>query len=345
MNPPAIPVVDTREQLLHLLAEAAEFEHNLLCCYLYAAFSLKTDGGEGLTAQETATVKRWHEVIMSVAVEEMTHLILVANLTAAIGGRPHFNRPNLPVAPGHHPADFVVELAPFDMDTLDHFIFFERPEGTAIRDSDGFEPETDYVRGARRGAGLMPSAHDYTSIAEFYGSIRSGFRRLTRLMGENVLFVGDSQSQIGPDMARMDGLRTIDSLDSALAAIDTIIVQGEGAHSQSDDSHFARFQEIKEEYELLLEKNAAFVAARPAARNPVMRKPADSAERVHVDSPQAAATLDLANALYNHLLRLLSQSFGRTRHDDATKKQLIDAAVETMSVFAAVSAHLTTQPA
>ena len=25
----------TREQLLHLLAEASEFEHNLLCCYLY----------------------------------------------------------------------------------------------------------------------------------------------------------------------------------------------------------------------------------------------------------------------------------------------------------------------
>ncbi len=26
--------IDTREQVLHLLTEAAAFEHNLLCCYL-----------------------------------------------------------------------------------------------------------------------------------------------------------------------------------------------------------------------------------------------------------------------------------------------------------------------
>ena len=35
MKPPA------REQLLHTLYEAAELEHNLMCTYLYAAFSLK----------------------------------------------------------------------------------------------------------------------------------------------------------------------------------------------------------------------------------------------------------------------------------------------------------------
>jgi len=34
-------VLDSREQLLNALAEAAEIEHHLMCCYLYAAFSLK----------------------------------------------------------------------------------------------------------------------------------------------------------------------------------------------------------------------------------------------------------------------------------------------------------------
>ena len=33
--------INSREQLLSTLAEAAEIEHNLMCCYLYAAFSLK----------------------------------------------------------------------------------------------------------------------------------------------------------------------------------------------------------------------------------------------------------------------------------------------------------------
>ena len=40
-------VVGTREQLLHLLAEAAEIEHTLMCSYLYAAFSLKRAGERG----------------------------------------------------------------------------------------------------------------------------------------------------------------------------------------------------------------------------------------------------------------------------------------------------------
>jgi hypothetical protein len=48
-----------------------------------------TSDGEGLTSTEAEAVQRWHDAIMSVAIDEMTHLILVANLTLAIGGRPH----------------------------------------------------------------------------------------------------------------------------------------------------------------------------------------------------------------------------------------------------------------
>lgn len=36
----------SREHLPHVLAEAAELEHNLLCGYLYAAFSLKRGKGK-----------------------------------------------------------------------------------------------------------------------------------------------------------------------------------------------------------------------------------------------------------------------------------------------------------
>jgi hypothetical protein len=38
---PAI-LIRSREELLYLLAEASEIEHNLMCCYLFAAFGLKT---------------------------------------------------------------------------------------------------------------------------------------------------------------------------------------------------------------------------------------------------------------------------------------------------------------
>ena len=66
----------------------------------------------GLSATEAAAARRWREAILSVAVDEMVHLLLVANLSIAIGGRPHFGRPNFPVEPGHFPADVVVRLSP-----------------------------------------------------------------------------------------------------------------------------------------------------------------------------------------------------------------------------------------
>jgi hypothetical protein len=35
-------IARSREELLCLLAEAAEIEHNLMCCSLFATFGLKT---------------------------------------------------------------------------------------------------------------------------------------------------------------------------------------------------------------------------------------------------------------------------------------------------------------
>src|ERR1700674_5458630 len=96
--------IKSREDALSLLAEAAAIEHNLMCCYLYAAFSLKRSVEEDLTAQEVTLVGRWRGAIIRIAIEEMSHLSLVANLSCALGGRPNFDRPNFPVQPGYHPA-------------------------------------------------------------------------------------------------------------------------------------------------------------------------------------------------------------------------------------------------
>lgn len=46
-------MIETREHLIHLLTEAVQIEHNLLCSYLYAAFSLKRAGEPGLNAAPT----------------------------------------------------------------------------------------------------------------------------------------------------------------------------------------------------------------------------------------------------------------------------------------------------
>ena len=54
----------TRERLLHALYEAAELEHDLMCTYLYAAFSLKSGEAEGLSASEADAVARWRRTIL-----------------------------------------------------------------------------------------------------------------------------------------------------------------------------------------------------------------------------------------------------------------------------------------
>ena len=332
----------TREQLLHLLTEAAEFEHSLLCCYLYAAFSLKQP--ETLAGEESAAVKRWHKSIMAVAIEEMTHLALVANLTVAVGARPHFNRPNLPVPAGYHPAGIVIELAPFDMPTLEHFIFLERPHDAVLEDAAGFEQDEEYRRGHRPGVALMPAATDYETIAEFYATIRDTLTELAETLGERTLFCGAAEMQVAEDVVKLPGLSAITDVRSAVRAIDTIVVQGEGASSQTPDSHFARFESIKEEYERLLASNPTFQPAWPVARNPVMRAPVET-DRVHISNPQAAAVLDVANALYNQMLRLLSQAYGRVDSATTRKRILVESAMQVMGVLRTVCELLVTLPA
>jgi hypothetical protein len=67
-----------------------------MCQYLYASFSLKTGPEDGLTAQQAEATGRWRKVLTGIAVEEMLHLALVANLMTAIGAAPMLSRPNFP---------------------------------------------------------------------------------------------------------------------------------------------------------------------------------------------------------------------------------------------------------
>jgi hypothetical protein len=159
--------IDTREDLLYLLAEASEIEHNLMCCYLFAAWSLKRGEIDGLNSEETKVVQGWKRAISAVAVEEMVHLALASNLLVSIGGAPHFSRPNFPVTAGYHPSGVVVELARFCAETLDHFIYLERPEGSETADSQGFTHATDYSRLKVAGR-LMPGSQDYDTVGHLY---------------------------------------------------------------------------------------------------------------------------------------------------------------------------------
>lgn len=338
-------VVGSREQLFYLLAEASEIEHTLMCSYLYAAFSLKRAGEVGLSEAEGQAVERWRKSILAVATEEMLHLLLVANLCVAIGGRPHFGRPNFPVAAGYFPSGVVVKLTPFTTETLDHFIFLERPRGIDGEDGDGFEHERDYRR-EEAFVGLMPSVQDYATVGHLYEAIRANMTALARHLGEDVLFIGPASGQIGRDVMDFAGLDVVTGLDSGLRAIHTIVEQGEGSDSGHQDSHYERFLAIKQEFERLLAANPNFEPAWPAAESPVMRRPPDPEGKVFVDEPSAARLLDLTNAVYGTLLRCLVQSFGGTGAAAKPKaERFLSAAIELMHVLSSLAVLLARTPA
>src|SRR6266568_1094593 len=116
-------VVEHREHLWNLLVQACQVEHLIMCQYLYAGFSLKTGPDEGLTAEQADAVARWHQVLTGIAVEEMLHFALVANVMTAIGAAPSLTRPNFPRRSEYLPPGVQFALLPFGDAALTHFLY------------------------------------------------------------------------------------------------------------------------------------------------------------------------------------------------------------------------------
>jgi len=334
-----------REQLFHLLAEASEVEHTLMCSYLYAAFSLDARAAAKLNARDAAVVSSWYKAILAVATEEMTHLLLVANLTIAIGGRPHFGRPNFPVAPGYFPSGVVVRLQGFSLETLDHFIYLERPRGVEHKDGEGFEPKAHNER-TEAYTDLMPSLQDYRTVGHLYDAIRENLKATAQRLGEAALFIGPVEGQIDKKTVRLEGVLTVCDLASALRIIDVIVEQGEGSATGNEQSHYQRFLAIRSQYEDLLERSPDFSPAFPVATNPVMRLPPEPDDKVFIDDPAAARVLDFANGVYGLILRLLVHGFGREGGDGraATQRNLAGA-IGLMHVLDRAGRALAAMPA
>jgi len=299
----------TRERALHALYEAAELEHNLMCTYLYAAFSLRDGVAEGLSAEEAAAVSRWRKVLIRVAVEEMQHLAAVWNITSALGGAPRIGRTNFPLDPGMLPAGIVVKLAPFSPETLQHFVFLERPRGSTEVDGEGFVYERNYVRGSNGYPHLTPMGINYDTVGDFYTALGNGLKSMVAQYGEEVTFAGDPALQLSQNEINMAGCKPVICVKTALAAFDAIVVQGEGAPADSADSHYQKFIGIREEYRALKARNPDFSPAFPAATNPVLRRPPRPEGRVWLENPEAIAVVDLANASYGLMLRLLAYAY------------------------------------
>jgi CDGSH-type Zn-finger protein/uncharacterized Fe-S cluster protein YjdI len=335
--------VTSREALVHQLYEAAELEHNLMCTYLYAAFSLKIGTQEGLSAVEADATARWRRTILRVAIEEMGHLTAVWNITAALGGSPRFGRLNFPLDPGALPANVVVRLAPFSAAVLQHFIYLERPNFSREPDGAGFEPEFRFSRGVAQ-ARVTPMPVDYETVGIFYQSLSARLGEFVARVGEGVAFCGDRNLQISRSEIDFQGCDPVICSKTALQAFDAIVSQGEGATLDNAASHYQRFIAVREELQALKAANPDFEPAYPAAVNPVLRRPVRQGARVWLENEAAAATVDVANSAYMLMLRLISHSYLIPRPQPA-KTLCVDLALGLMCAMAPLGEHAARLPA
>jgi hypothetical protein len=311
-------VVENREHLWNLLAQAAQLEHLIMCQYLYASFSLKTDPDEGLTAEQAAAVGRWHNTLKGIAIEEMLHLALVANVMTAIGAAPPLTRPNFPRHSEYLPPGVRFALLPFGEASLTHFLYLERPEGMQRLDAAGFVPAEPPPAPVELGE-VMPRLQDFSTVGHLYRGIMHGLRYLSGRLGEQALFVGPSRAQATPEIFRWPQLIAVTGLESALAAIGEIIEQGEGARGDWQPAHYGRFLGIWQEYAQLREHDPSFDPARPVIPA-FTRQPFDIPEpQPLLTEPATLAVAGLFNLGYETLLQLLTRFF---THTDETDEQL-----------------------
>ncbi|HWC68063.1 MAG TPA: ferritin-like protein [Acidimicrobiales bacterium] len=224
-----VPPITDLEALRGALQTALQLEHATIPPYLCALYSIRP----GRNVEAAA-------VIESVVMEEMLHMVLVANVLNAIGAEPAIDRPDFvpryPATLPHSDGRVIVRLQRFSPAAVDCFLRIERPE-----------PVT-----------APPRAEGYHTIGQLYAAIELGLQVVS---AQRQIFTGDRERQIaGNDRVygMAGGPVLVDDLASALHALSIVVDQGEGIDHTIHDgdaplgeppmlAHYYRFDEIARE--------------------------------------------------------------------------------------------------
>ena len=342
-----IAPIKTREELIYLLSRAAELEHGLACIYLFAAYSLKNDVSEGgMTGEQAEMVRGWRRLLCLVAVEEMGHLAQVSNLLTAIGGAPHFRRPNFPLPPSAFPFGIRLSLEPFSQETIERFVCYEMPE-TGILSAEEqapFDAMRDRVLRTQSSMqaslqeeeqddeGSEPFEIDFKSVGEFYHKIETGFTHIP----EEELFIGPPEAQANARFVDLSGdLVSIVDRASACAAINMIVEQGEAPTSSHPDAHFWLFDKVRRQYAEAMaqgqQSGVPFEPVRPVISNPMTRFYDDTSGGIVIGDPFTHEVADLFNGAYDTMLLMLLRFFAHTEETDAELEHLSRATLRLMT--------------
>jgi hypothetical protein len=225
-----------------------------------------------------------------------------------------------------------------------HFLYLERPEGMERQDAEGFVPVAP-PRDPVDADELLPRGQEFTTVGHLYRGIADGLRGLAERLGERAVFVGSPRAQATAELFRWPQLIAVTDLASALAAVEEIIEQGEGARGDWRQAHYGRFLAVWEEYHALRQRDPSFEPARPVL-------PAYTRQPFDIPTPQPIITDSLAHHIgelaalgYEMVLQMLVRFFTHTDETDEQLRTLIGAAIGLMAgVLRPLAASLTTLP-
>jgi hypothetical protein len=228
-----------KDELGHLLQTAMRLEWSTIPPYMVALLSIRKEANRVVA-----------NVIRSVMMEEMLHMVMVGNLMSSIDRPVQLGAEDRPEYPlrlkfeGKEFADrkFDINLAAFSKSTIDTFLQIELPASLLT-------PQL-----ALADAIVVPGV----TIGVFYQRIIDDLESLCKEFTEERVFTGERRRQIGEQYYWSGEGKPIEivDLESARRALDVVIHQGEGATDSInaedatyfDDigsvAHYFRFKEI-----------------------------------------------------------------------------------------------------
>jgi hypothetical protein len=205
-------IPDDLLKLHGLLQDALMVELSTIPPYATACYSIKEQGQYDRSSPEIVNAEPI-EVIRQVMVEEMLHMVLVANVMNAIGCMPVMNDPDkVPKYPRRLLKDCgpEIRLRRFDREQVRAFCDVER----------GHEDPK------------KPPTEDYKTIGGMYRFIEHLLVEAVKKYGTDKIFTGKAEYQITPaDYYGAGGeVIPVKDLESARRALTEIREEGEGAH-------------------------------------------------------------------------------------------------------------------
>lgn len=286
----AAPITNLR-QLRDALQNAIKLEHATIPPYLTAYYTL---------SGTSASVNYAKGLIRGIVNQEMLHMALACNILNSIGGAPNIANPSfVPTYPSHLPmgveTSLNVHLKRYSRDLVEQtFMIIEQPEVPL-----NIPIKTTAV-----------AAKEIETIGQFYASIRAEIVR----QGESI-FTGNANKQVTGAL----GAIAVTNVSTAVAAISTIVEQGEGTPSSPAGmgnvvAHYYRFEELAKGMKIVPDTASILGFSFDSNQQIIIDEDADVVQMV--DDPQLVsfddATSKLADACdmaYSDLLRILHDAF------------------------------------